>query len=214
MVPRDISLVEKTLLALLGGVVYYISYAVMGIDTLYAVSLGAAAAAAAAMGSRVSLSVPGGAVSVNLGGFVVPFIVATDLFLRFAMLYPVVIPVAVASVAAVSLLVFVASRDLRGRGIGVPAVLPIFLGAAFSALIIDYYGLGWLYAAPLSVSISVYGVVLGADLFKVMYVRRVDGKNTRYDLGGAGLLDVVYIASAVSPSLGLALSVIIRAPQL
>lgn len=206
---RGWGVAERAVLVVLAFIVYFIAYRVVGLSFLEAVLLGAAASAAAAVSSRVSIpprSIRG--FSVNLGGFCVPLIVSLDLYARLVYCcWGLALPVVVSSLV-VAVLVFLSSRDYVGRGIGVPVSLPVFLAAGFSAMIAYYYGLPWLYAAPIAIVIGVWGVVLGADVLKVLYIRRRRGSSSRYDLGGAGLMDIVFVSSALSPSIGLAVAVI------
>lgn len=140
---------------------------------------------------------------VNIGGAIAPLIMAiaqTILLLPIIKLYEY----ALLLVLSVSI-VYLSSRYIPGKGIGIPLILPIVAVAALVCLYIELMDLPILYSMPVAYTAAVYSSLIGADTLKSIELIR---RNIRLEIGGEKLLDLIILSSSITPSITIALLII------
>jgi uncharacterized membrane protein len=125
-------------------------------------------------------------IAINVGGGLVP--ICFSFFLLTAHVLPI-IDVVLATVL-VAIACNLVSRPLPGIGIGMP-ILIAPLSAAIIALLINPQQ-----SAPLAYICGTIGVLIGADILKLKYVRRMGAPIA--SIGGAGTFDGVFITGIVA----------------
>ncbi len=125
-------------------------------------------------------------VAVNVGGAVIPVIVSAYILWSHAG----VIPYAVAGTAVTAFLVHFMARKVRGVGIVTPALLPPFVAALISYLLV-----------PASPAVVAYvsgsiGALVGADLTNLRGITRLGAPVA--SIGGAGTFDGVFLTGLVA----------------
>jgi uncharacterized membrane protein len=125
-------------------------------------------------------------IAVNLGGALIP--VAFSLYLAGSnRLAPASLLLATAIVAAIC---YLASRPVRGIGIGMPIfVAP--LAAALSAILLEPQN-----SAPLAYVCGTLGVLIGADLLHMNDIRKIGVPVA--SIGGAGTFDGVFLTGIIA----------------
>ncbi len=125
-------------------------------------------------------------VAVNVGGGLIP--VAFSIYLvRMNALPLVQVALGVALLSAIS---YLASRPIRGLGIGMPVLLAP-LCAALAGLLINPQQ-----SAPLAYVSGTLGVLIGADLLRLRDLRLL--ATPVASIGGAGTFDGIFITGIVA----------------
>lgn len=124
-------------------------------------------------------------VAVNLGGAVIPIIIALYLAIQ-APLIPFLL-----AAGFVILISKIVARPVRGVGIAMPlfiAPLAAILGAMVS---LDYLGYTLQPLAKIAFSAGVFGVLIGADLLNLRRLREMC--MPMISIGGAGTFDGIFL---------------------
>ena len=124
--------------------------------------------------------------SINVGGALIP--IGFSIYLASINQLPFTrISLAIAIVAAVC---YLASRPVRGIGIGMPLFVAPFT-AALTALLIAPEN-----SAPLAYICGTMGVLLGADLLRLNDIRKIGTPVA--SIGGAGTFDGIFLTGIVA----------------
>ncbi|MEM1614347.1 MAG: DUF1614 domain-containing protein [Pyrobaculum sp.] len=124
-------------------------------------------------------------IAVNIGGAVVPLVVATYLLLH------VKTAAVLASVAVASILTNMVSKVVPNLGVVTPALAPPLI-AALSALLAG--------GGPIATYITaVYGTIIGADLLNMGKVLR--HRPPFVSIGGAGVFDGIFLSGVLAVAL-------------
>ena len=140
---------------------------------------------------------------MNIGGALAPLIMAiaqTILLISVIRLYEYVLLLALST-----FIVYLSSKYIPGKGIGIPLILPIVAIAALVCLYIDLMDLPILYSIPTAYTIAVYSTLIGADTLKALELVR---KNIKLEIGGEKLLDLIILSSSIAPPITMALLII------
>ena len=125
-------------------------------------------------------------IAVNVGGGVIP--VAFSLYLLFTLDLRVADVVFVGSFVA--LVSYLFSRPVKGMGVMMP-ILVAPLTAALAAMLINQSQ-----SAPVAYIGGTLGVLVGADLLRIMDVRRLRAPIA--SIGGAGTFDGVFLTGIIA----------------
>jgi uncharacterized membrane protein len=125
-------------------------------------------------------------IAINVGGALIP--IGFSIYLASINQLPFTrISLAIAIVAAVC---YLASRPVRGIGIGMPLFVAPFT-AALTALLIAPEN-----SAPLAYICGTMGVLLGADLLRLNDIRKIGTPVA--SIGGAGTFDGIFLTGIVA----------------
>lgn len=124
-------------------------------------------------------------IAVNVGGALIPGIVASYLIVQHHLLVPGTLAIAI--VAGV---VFASARIVPGTGILIPTLLPPLV-AAVSALWI-----GGPMVAALAYVAGTLGTLIGADVLNLPNVRNLGSQ--RVSIGGGGTFDAVFLTGILA----------------
>jgi uncharacterized membrane protein len=125
-------------------------------------------------------------VAVNVGGCVVPVAFCAYLWLH----NPLNISTVLLAVAAVTVVSYLATRQLPGIGLG----MPIFLAPLIAAIVSLYLDPDM--AASLAYISGTLGVLIGADF---LHLKDIRGMGTPFaSIGGAGSFDGVFLTGVVA----------------
>ncbi|MEM0369409.1 MAG: DUF1614 domain-containing protein [Pyrobaculum sp.] len=131
---------------------------------------------------RVALREEKSYLAINIGGAVVPFIIATYLLLYFAN------PLLYLSIAVASILIYLISKVIPTVGVVTPAFAPPII-----ALITSLPTGGGPAAAYI---IAVYGTIIGADLFNLRKILK--HRPPFMSIGGAGVFDGIFLSGVIA----------------
>jgi uncharacterized membrane protein len=121
-------------------------------------------------------------IAINVGGAVIPLVVATYIAAH------VFSPALLVSIVAASVLIYMTSRVVPNVGVVTPALAPPII-AVLAALIAG--------GGPVTTYVTaVYGTILGADLFNMRKVVR--HKPPFVSIGGAGVFDGIYLSGVLA----------------
>jgi uncharacterized membrane protein len=124
-------------------------------------------------------------VAVNVGGAIIPSLIATYLLANTA--YPVQALIGVAVVAAVSKYL---ARPVVGVGIAMPAFIPPLLAALIALLLAPEQ-------SPMAAYISgTFGVLIGADLLNLKNLAAL--RAPVVSIGGAGTFDGIFLTGIIA----------------
>lgn len=124
-------------------------------------------------------------IALNLGGAIIPCLIAAYLLLRTA--YPLAALVGVAIVAGVSRRV---ARPVPGMGIALPAFIPPIVAALVALLLAPSQ-------SPMVAYVSgTFGVLIGADLLNLNRVQRLQAPVV--SIGGAGTFDGIFLTGIIA----------------
>ena len=141
-------------------------------------------------------------VAINLGGCLIPVIVSAVMLAKLALTG---LPLLLASTAAVlllAMLVYPASRIVRGVGVVVPGLYPPIMASILGVLVAEVLGQPW--AAPLIAYVSgSLGTLIGADLLNLG--RLVKMGVPLISIGGMGTFDGIYLSGILAIALSLLL---------
>jgi len=140
---------------------------------------------------------------INIGGGLAPLVMAiaqTILLIHVIKLYEYVL-LLILSI----FIVYLSSKYIPGKGIGIPLILPIVAIAALVCLYIELMDLPILYSMPTAYTVAVYSTLIGADTLKALELIR---KNIKLEIGGEKLLDLIVISSSITPPITIALLII------
>ena len=140
---------------------------------------------------------------MNIGGALAPLIMAiaqTILLIPIIKLYEYILLLALSI-----FIVYLSSKYIPGKGIGIPLILPIVAIAALVCLYIELMDLPILYSIPTAYTVAVYSTLIGADTLKALELVR---KNIKLEIGGEKLLDLIILSSSTTPPLTIALLII------
>jgi len=140
---------------------------------------------------------------MNIGGALAPLIMAiaqTILLISIIKLYEYILLLTLSI-----FIVYLSSKYIPGKGIGIPLILPIVAIAALVCLYIELMDLPILYSIPTAYTIAVYSTLIGADTLKALELVR---KNIKLEIGGEKLLDLIILSSSTTPPLTIALLII------
>ena len=140
---------------------------------------------------------------MNIGGALAPLIMAiaqTILLIPIIKLYEYILLLALSI-----FIVYLSSKYIPGKGIGIPLILPIVAIAALVCLYIELMNLPILYSIPTAYTVAVYSTLIGADTLKALELVR---KNIKLEIGGEKLLDLIILSSSTTPPLTIALLII------
>jgi uncharacterized membrane protein len=128
---------------------------------------------------------PATIVAVNVGGAVIPVIVAVYLMVKNKLYSRGMLAVAI-----VTIVVYDLAQPVPGIGISVPALAPP-IAAAVTAMV-----LGWRNAPPLAYIAGTLGTLIGADLLNL---DRIQGLGAPVaSIGGAGTIDGIFLTGILS----------------
>ncbi|MDA3815125.1 MAG: DUF1614 domain-containing protein [Patescibacteria group bacterium] len=131
-------------------------------------------------------------VSVNLGGAVIPLIIAgvfISTIKEIGLLRELMIITGVITVVS-----FVGSRFVKNRGVVISIILPVLFTTLFSIILAPEE------VARVAFSSGVLGVVIGSDLLHLPYALK-NGKSV-ISIGGAGIFDGIFLVGILSALLG------------
>jgi uncharacterized membrane protein len=128
---------------------------------------------------------PGTVIAVNLGGAIVPTLLALYLIAKNGIYLE-----ALLGVSAVAAAVHRIARPIAGVGIGVPALLPPLFAAVFAGLISPHA------APPLAYASGTLGTLIGADLLNLRKVRGLGAPVA--SIGGAGTFDGIFLTGILA----------------
>jgi len=140
---------------------------------------------------------------MNIGGALAPLIMAiaqTILLIPVIRLYEYVLLLALST-----FIVYLSSKYIPGKGIGIPLILPIVAISALVCLYINLTDLSILYSIPIAYTIAVYSTLIGADTLKALELVK---KNVKLEIGGERLLDLIILSSSIAPPITAALLII------
>jgi len=140
---------------------------------------------------------------MNIGGALAPLIMAiaqTILLISIIKLYEYILLLTLSI-----FIVYLSSKYIPGKGIGIPLILPIVAIAALVCLYIELMDLPILYSIPTAYTVAVYSTLIGADTLKALELVR---KNIKLEIGGEKLLDLIILSSSTTPPLTIALLII------
>ena len=140
---------------------------------------------------------------MNIGGALAPLIMAiaqTILLISIIKLYEYILLLTLSI-----FIVYLSSKYIPGKGIGIPLILPIVAIAALVCLYIELMDLPILYSIPTAYTIAVYSTLIGADTLKALELVR---KNIKLEIGGEKLLDLIILSSSITPPITIALLII------
>ncbi len=123
-------------------------------------------------------------VSVNIGGAVIPILIAG----YFA--YNAPFEALLATTVIVSFFSFLGAQFVKTKGVFVSMTLPILFSAFFAVLLSPES------APQVAFSAGVFGVLIGADLLYLPWAMR-KGSGV-VSIGGAGLLDAIFLTGIAS----------------
>ncbi len=123
-----------------------------------------------------------GGISINLGGAIIPLFIAGYFF-------PLVpFRAVLITTLAVTFVSYLFSRFVPGKGIMIPAMIPVLVASIFS-LVLAYD------MAPMVAFISgVLGVLLGGDLLNLPFI----AKKRALSIGGGGVFDGIFLVGVGS----------------
>ena len=124
-------------------------------------------------------------IAVNLGGAVVPMVLALYLLVRHKIYIE-----ALVGVAAMTLIVHLMARPVQGVGIAIPPLLPPIFAAAIALLISRQH------AAPLAYIAGSMGCLLGADVLNLYRIGQLGAPIA--SIGGAGISDGVFLTGIIA----------------
>ncbi len=125
-------------------------------------------------------------IAVNVGGCVVPVAFCGYLFA----VHPIAVLQAMTCVAVVAAVARLASRPIRGVGIGIP-ILVAPVAAAMIA-----YAVSTEDRAPLAYIGGTLGVLIGADILRLKDIRKLGAPIA--SIGGAGSFDGIFLAGMLA----------------
>ena len=96
----------------------------------------------------------------------------------------------IAAIAIVAVVCYLASRPVRGIGIGMPVFVAPFT-AALTALLIAPEN-----SAPMAYICGTMGVLIGADLLRLNDIRKIG--TAVASIGGAGTFDGIFLTGIVA----------------
>ena len=124
-------------------------------------------------------------VAVNVGGALVPVVLSVLLLVRSGAWWP-----ALACVAIVSALAYLAARPVEGVGIVLPTLLAPAAAALCAVLLAPEHSAAVAYAA------GALGALVGADLMHLREVGRLGARVA--SIGGAGTFDGIFVSGLVA----------------
>lgn len=129
-------------------------------------------------------------IAINVGGCVIPCIIAVYELLRIAARGPSAFWLAILSIAIVSVVCFRLARPIPEVGIALPALVPAAVSAACAMLLVRDF------APPVAFSAGVLGTLVGADL---LHLKNVGSMGTGIaSIGGAGTFDGIVLSGLVA----------------
>jgi uncharacterized membrane protein len=129
-------------------------------------------------------------IAVNVGGCLVPTLLAGYQAARLAMQAPSVLPVAGIAVAINVAVCYVVARPVEGTGITMPAFIPAGAAALCGLLLAP----AW--APPVAFMAGVLGPLIGADFFHLDDISTVGSGMA--SIGGAGTFDGIVLSGLVA----------------
>lgn len=122
--------------------------------------------------------------SINVGGAIVPMALALYLLPK--------VPAQETLLASVLMVVicFIVAKVIPGKGIALPVLFPAFFALVFAFVLAREV------AAPVAFIAGVFGVIIGADLFRLPKVMR-DNQGVM-SIGGAGVFDGIFLVAIVA----------------
>ena len=128
---------------------------------------------------------PGTVVAINVGGAVIPVVLAIYLLVRNRLYVEGLV-----GVAAVSLVVYAVAQPIQGIGISVPTLTPP-LAAALVAMVLSRRQPG-----PLAYISGTLGTLIGADLLNLGAIQGLGAPVA--SIGGAGTFDGVFLTGILA----------------
>ncbi len=125
-------------------------------------------------------------VAINVGGALIP----ASFSIYLARLNQLPLTQLALAIAIVSAVCYLASRPIRGIGIGMPVFVAPFT-AALTALLIAPES-----SAPLAYICGTMGVLIGADLLRLNDIRKIG--TAVASIGGAGTFDGIFLTGIVA----------------
>ncbi len=200
------TLLTKVLITLLYFLVVYLMISLFT-DYKYSLFLSIALTVFTTYCFRKTVRVING-IYVNLGGSLVPL--SLSITITILLWLNDLIGIGYVFLLFLSIvLVFLGSNYIKGYGIGAVLLHVLLVNSGLSAIYIDYKDLNILYTVPIAYTFSVYSVLIGIDLLKVLYIKRKYlYENISFEIGGLRIYDLILLSSILSPSLALALVII------
>jgi uncharacterized membrane protein len=127
-------------------------------------------------------------VSVNLGGAVIPLVIAgvfISIINEAGLLKELIIVTGITTVVS-----FVGSQFVKNKGIVISIILPVLFTALFSFILAPEE------VVKVAFSSGVLGVVIGSDLIHLPYALK-SGKSV-ISVGGAGIFDGIFLVGILS----------------
>ena len=125
-------------------------------------------------------------IAINVGGALIP----ASFSIYLARLNQLPLTQLAIAIAIVSAVCFLASRPVRGIGIGMPIFVAPFT-AALTALLIAPES-----SAPMAYICGTMGVLIGADLLRLNDIRKIG--TAVASIGGAGTFDGIFLTGIVA----------------
>jgi len=124
-------------------------------------------------------------IAVNLGGAIIPCLIAAYLLFRTA--YPLVSLIGIGIVAGISKLL---ARPVPGLGIAMPAFIPPIVAALIALILAPAQGPMVAYIA------GTLGVLIGADLLNLKNLQALQAPVV--SIGGAGTFDGIFLTGIIA----------------
>ncbi len=190
------------MISLLSIITIFMCLYILGISFIESIIISILYVIAIISSSRYSVKLSNNLL-MNIGGALAPLIMAiaqTILLISIIKLYEYILLLTLSI-----FIVYLSSKYIPGKGIGIPLILPIVAIAALVCLYIELMDLPILYSIPTAYTIAVYSTLIGADTLKALELVR---KNIKLEIGGEKLLDLIILSSSTTPPLTIALLII------
>lgn len=125
-------------------------------------------------------------IAVNIGGCVIPGLVAVYELLQLAAVSPALLTTGLTGVGLSTLLCYHLARPVPGVGIAMPPLIPALAAAMFGLFA------GGPYAPPVAFAAGVLGPLIGADILHLKDISRIS--TGMASIGGAGTFDGIVIS--------------------
>jgi len=190
------------MISLLSIITIFMCLYILGISFIESIIISILYVIAIISSSRYSVKLSNNLL-MNIGGALAPLIMAiaqTILLISIIKLYEYILLLTLSI-----FIVYLSSKYIPGKGIGIPLILPIVAIAALVCLYIELMDLPILYSIPTAYTVAVYSTLIGADTLKALELVR---KNIKLEIGGEKLLDLIILSSSTTPPLTIALLII------
>ncbi len=129
-------------------------------------------------------------VAVNVGGCVIPCLIAAHELIRIAARGPAALGAALLAVGVTAAVCWRLARPIPNVGIALPALVPAIVSAAGALVLARDF------APPVAFTAGVLGTLIGADLLHLRHVGRIGAGMA--SIGGAGTFDGIVLSGLVA----------------